>query len=544
MNPSDPLDERRRKVNAALEFVLATAVIAAVFAYVPATPAEPELFFLPKELLASICAVGAAALLLSMACRFDLIDAAAAGVLIIGVVGALVTAADVASAWRAIGLSAAATTLFWAARGVGPGRVVPTILLVVALVAGVALLQAYRAFPDFSLTNRRPGATLGNRNELARLLVLAVPLAWRQAMLAVRRQSASLAIGAIFLFGIVIALSRSRTAWIGVAVLVGAAAVLVLRRATSSRVRTITVACIGAIGLGGAVAIMVPSSLNWVSRSPFRDTARSAVSLDSGSGRGRVIQFRTTLVMASRYPILGVGPGNWVVHYPRFAPPGDPSYHPATPFPVDRLPQSDVSGLVAERGLVAGILAAFLVILLMREINRPKLTASDLADGKRVDDLADRRALSATLVALLLMAMADPVFQLPASAVLGAVIIGFLAPRDTPRTHGEVRDSRSRAVLLSTRGVISIAAAVMMTGLFFTVRRLNSTLTLQSATLLSTFELAVSEDPSNYEARIAAARWLGRAGYCDRAEFHLGQAAHLRPAVQPERFIASRCRKH
>lgn len=542
MKASEPEDLCRRRVNAALEFVLSTAVIAVIVAYVPSTPAEPELFFLPKELLASICAVGAATLLLSARCRFDRIDAAAAGVLVIGVVAAVVAATDVASAWRAIGLSAAATTLFWAARGVGPGRVVSTILLVMSAVACMALLQAYGVFPDFSLANRRPGATLGNRNELARLLVLAMPLAWRQAMIAVRRPLAFPALGAIFLFGMAITLSRSRTAWLAASVLVGAAAILILRRATPRHARIITAACVGAIGLGGAIAVMVPSSLNWVSRSPFRDTARSALSLDSGSGRGRVIQFRTTLVMASRYPVLGVGPGNWVVQYPRFAPPGDPSYHPATPFPVDRIPQSDVSGLVAERGVVAGFLAAFLLILLMREIIRPTVIPSDLADGMRVEDLAHRGALLSTLVIVLLMAMADPIFQLPSGAVLGAVILGTLALRNTAQRRGEVRGSQSRAVLLSTRGAISIAAAVMMGGLFFTARRLDSTMTLRSATLLATFERAVSEDPSNYEARIAAARWLGRAGYCDRARFHLGHAARLRPAAQPDRFIASRCR--
>ena len=44
-----------------------------------------------------------------------------------------------------------------------------------------------------------------------------------------------------------------------------------------------------------------------------------------GSGRGRLVQYSNSARMSLHHPLLGVGPGNWAVVYPKFASPGDPS---------------------------------------------------------------------------------------------------------------------------------------------------------------------------------------------------------------------------
>ena len=54
--------------------------------------------------------------------------------------------------------------------------------------------------------------------------------------------------------------------------------------------------------------------------------------------------------------MLGVGPGNWPVHYPRYMSPGDPSFDADDMIPTNPWPSSDWMALLAERGLPAFVL--------------------------------------------------------------------------------------------------------------------------------------------------------------------------------------------
>ena len=72
-----------------------------------------------------------------------------------------------------------------------------------------------------------------------------------------------------------------------------------------------------------------------------------------GSGRGRLIQWGNTLAMAAHHPLLGVGPGNWPVFYPKYRSTGDPSFDRDDIIPTNPWPSSDWMAMASERGFAA-----------------------------------------------------------------------------------------------------------------------------------------------------------------------------------------------
>ena len=107
--------------------------------------------------------------------------------------------------------------------------------------------------------------------------------------------------------------------------------------------------------LGGALAIALPNQLNWNSDSPYLDSAKKMVDYSSGSGRGRVAQYRNTLKMSAANPVLGVAPGNWPVKYVRYAPGGDKSLAD-NGMTANPWPSSDWMAFISERGFVGALL--------------------------------------------------------------------------------------------------------------------------------------------------------------------------------------------
>src|SRR5947207_513643 len=73
------------------------------------------------------------------------------------------------------------------------------------------------------------------------------------------------------------------------------------------------------------VALILPNALHWRSRNPYLQTASNVADYERGSGRGRLVQYQRSLRMAAQHALLGVGPGNWAVDYPRHAARNDPS---------------------------------------------------------------------------------------------------------------------------------------------------------------------------------------------------------------------------
>jgi len=52
-------------------------------------------------------------------------------------------------------------------------------------------------------------------------------------------------------------------------------------------------------------------ALQWSTTSPYRDTAARLVDASSGSGAGRLVQYRATLELVAAHPLLGVASARW-----------------------------------------------------------------------------------------------------------------------------------------------------------------------------------------------------------------------------------------
>src|SRR5439155_27282521 len=109
-----------------------------------------------------------------------------------------------------------------------------------------------------------------------------------------------------------------------------------------------------AAGCGVAAALLIPNALRWRSRNPYLQSFERVADYQQGSGRGRLLQYERSLLMAARHPIFGVGPGNWAVAYPAHAPHGEPSMNDSEPgMTFNPWPSSDWVANAAESGIPA-----------------------------------------------------------------------------------------------------------------------------------------------------------------------------------------------
>ena len=124
-------------------------------------------------------------------------------------------------AFRALGVSLAGATLFWCARtlaraGREPAAADRVWPLAIVLGALTGLAQAYGLI-DTSLASlsRAPGGTFGNRNFMAHLVAIGLPLLLYLALEARSRARFALGAAGVALAAAALVLSRSRAAWLG-----------------------------------------------------------------------------------------------------------------------------------------------------------------------------------------------------------------------------------------------------------------------------------------------------------------------------------------
>jgi O-antigen ligase len=508
----------------AARVVLQIAAVAVVITALPLPRFELDRYTIPKELVVEIAALAAGALCLSSARRLSIlmVDIPLLGYLLLSCLSALF-AANGWLAFRALGLSLAGATLFWCARTLGRAGLSRPLLAVlgaaIVLGAGTGLAQAYGLI-DNGLTSlsRAPGGTFGNRNFMAHLVALGLPLLFYLALEARNRIRFSIAAVGILLSAIALVLSRSRAAWLGAAV--GTIFLAVegfwigrLWSDTQLRRRVLQLSNLALIGL--TLALWLPNRLNWRSDSPYLDSLTGVTNYKEGSGRGRLIQYRNTLKMAARHPLFGVGPGNWPVFYPKFMSAGDPSFDADDIIPTNPWPSSDWMAVASERGFPALILIALVgIATALGAFTRVRNS------GRREPELADL-TIVATLLALAVVGTFDAVLLLPVPTFFGWIIIGALTSTARP----------IREVILTSvsRRWALVTAAVA--GLLFVGQSAAETtaMGLYDSGKLRTMELGSRVDPGSYRIHmLLAATWL-RSGRCDRARPHAEAARRLFP---------------
>jgi O-antigen ligase len=463
------------------------------------------------------------------------VDTIIAGYLLLSAVSTLF-ATNGWLASRALGVSLAGAALFWSARTLA--RAGHTRSLLVALAASVVLgaitglIQAYGLLTtDLASLTRAPGGTFGNRNFMAHLVALGLPLLLMLTVQASRRRTFLLGSAGIALAVVALVLSRSRAAWVGAAAGLAFLAVEGLwagRLWDDRQVRRRVSLLAGSALAGLLLALTLPNQLNWRSDSPYLDSLTGVANFREGSGRGRLIQYGNTARMAADHPILGVGPGNWPVHYPRYKSPGDPAFDADDVIPTNPWPSSDWMAILAERGL-----PAFVLLILAGTTIALGAWARVRGSARRPPSLADL-TIVATLLALVVVGAFDAVLLLPTPAFYVWTVIGALASTARPIRELSPSPTARRRVAL----------AVALIGGMLTVRALSQVVAMGIAAggQRNRMELAARLDPASYRIHIALAEDWRRAGRCDRARAHAEQARDLFPNYPVPAVVLRACR--
>ena len=451
----------------------------------------------PKALALHVVALLALLVLLPRARRIEL-----------GLVDALLVAYVLWSAassllarnwWLALGsfgLSFSALIVYFAARAVGRSRgptLVAWLALAAALGSSLGVGQAYGADWSFLGTTRPPGGTFGNRNFLAHLTSIAVPLLLLVRLRARGSRLAFLAAFALAVAAAAIVLTRSRAAWLGLAAALLAMIVgtLVGWRAIRSgerparRVRGIIVA----LALGAAAAVFLPNGLDWRSSNPYAETLTRITDYRGGSGKGRLVQYRNSVKMLWFDPVFGVGPGNWFVHYPRVTTPGDRAFDPGDPIPTNPWPSSDWATFLVERGPIG-------VLLLLGAFAAAAAASLKAAWRGDRDRALGSVALLGTLAAAFVCGLFDAVLLLPAPTFFVFAVLGALLP--SPAHLVVDRPLRGWTRTLTTMGALLVACAVTA----LTAGQLRALILTQQSTSRRTVNDALTYDPGDYRLNL------------------------------------------
>jgi hypothetical protein len=283
---------------------------------------------------------------------------------------------------------------------------------------------------------------------------------------------------------------------------------------------------LAALGIG--VAVYAPNSLRWNSANPYLDSVKGVANYQDRSGHGRLIQYRQSLKMAVAYPLLGVGPGNWAVKYPKHAARRDPSLDGSEPGTTSNpWPSSDWVAFVSERGFAAAALLALAFVVITFQTLRRLIAPAG------IDEALESAALLATLAAVVIAGAFDAVLLLALPTLLVWATIGAIWRPDASRDTSLA--PRSRNFILGALAVLCIGGAVrsaaQLVGMsLYSPRRTSSTV------------WAARIDPGNYRTQLMLGRsgsGLNRASRCR----HARAARNLFPSASAARSAASGCPK-
>jgi hypothetical protein len=281
---------------------------------------------------------------------------------------------------------------------------------------------------------------------------------------------------------------------------------------------------------GGAVAVVVlPNTLHWTSDNPYADTAHGLVNAKEGSGRGRLLQWKNTAKMAAAHPVFGVGPGNWSVHYPRYARASDPSMNEGEPgMTSNPWPSSDWVAFVSERGLVATVLLGLAFVgLAVAALHRMR-AARDADEGLAA------LALAAMVAGALVVGLFDAVLLLGLPSLLVWAALGVLSATEPARWDVPLRvpvRALGMLVLVIVFGAFSLksGAQLVAMGIYDGARKTSE---LQQAAAL---------DPGSYRIQLRLAR---SAGTCATRKAAADAAHSLFPEADAPKGLRGSCGGH
>ncbi|HEX8454107.1 MAG TPA: O-antigen ligase family protein [Longimicrobium sp.] len=456
------------------------------------------------------------------------------GSLLLTVLAALNSPAP-ATGLTASGIAVSFAVVFWSCRGaVRAGRgglLLALAAAAVVLAAVVSLLDAYGA-PGVAAIESRPGGTFGNRNRLAHILALGLPLLLVQALSAETRRRFTAYSVALVPVMAALALSRCRGAWLSTLVVVPLTLWL-WRRGEAGPARAAAprrLAILMALAAGSAAAaILLPNDLDWRGAHPYRHSLETLLDGRTGTGAGRLLQYRNTSRMIFDHPLLGVGPGQWTIRYPEYSPSGDPNFEHANLLPVTRLPQSDWFGLAAERGIPAAL--CWLLLLLAAVAPCAGLVKQEHA----VPPERLRAVLLGGSVALgaIVMGTVDALVMTPGAAFWMALALGVCA--STSGWSRAVHVPRAgRAACLVPLLLLTATIGTLSVGELAAVRE-------YAGGGAEALERGLRINPRDYRARILLANELVATKRCDEAAAHIDAAEAWIPSASAIAKMRKKC---
>ncbi len=517
--------------------VLQVGAIAIVLAAATYRLFELDRYFVPKELALHLTALAAILACVQGARRLELtrVDTLLGLYLALGLVSAVLADNHWAAA-RALGITFSGLAVFLAARATATSgwrwQLLAALSAAIVLGAVTSLLQTYGVTSDFFSLNRSPGGTFGNRNFVAHLAGIGAPVLLLLLVLAPRAAGILASSVGVAILAAALVLSRSRAAMLAI---VAGVVILTLgvwvahRRWRDARiVRRVPLATAFA-ALGATAAILIPNALNWKSDSPYLDTVTGVVNYREGSGHGRLVQYGTSLKLAAEHPLLGVGPGNWAVVYPKVAAKGDPSIDHDDGMTSNPWPSSDWIAMLAERGIPATL--AFALAL----VGLAVLAFGAMRNALDLDEFLPPLVLVATLAATFVVGCFDASLLLAPPTLFVWALLGALA------TPAAIRMS----IPLSTataRGLAIVGGSIVI-ALLLSLRsatQLASMAMFSSATTVGAYDRASIVDPGSYRIQMRIAEIGAERGRCDLVKRHAMRAHNLFPfAPEPPRLLSA-----
>ncbi len=387
----------------------------------------------------------------------------------------------------------------------------------IVLASVTSLLQAYGVTSEYFSLNRSPGGTFGNRNFVAHLAAIGAPTLLLLLVLAVRARAILASSIGVAVLAAALVLSRSRAAMLAIvagAIVLALGVWLARRRWVDARITRRYPLAAAFAAFGAAAAILVPNTLNWKSDSPYLDTVTGVVNYREGSGHGRLVQYGTSLKLAVQHPLVGVGPGNWPVAYPRVAAKGDPSLdHDDVGLTSNPWPSSDWVAMVAERGVPATL--AFALAL----VGLAVLALGAMRNSLDLDEYLPPLTLLATLAATLVVGSFDASLLLAAPTLFVFALLGALAPPAAARVSIPLSTATARG--------LALVGGALVVSLLLSLRSVTQLVSMglfSSATTVAAYDRAALADPGSYRIQMRIAELGAERGRCDLVKPH----AHAR----------------
>jgi putative inorganic carbon (hco3(-)) transporter len=519
-----PLRGRTRELLRAA--FLTAGIVAVEFVFFPYLLPRPEDFALPKEMTAAIVAFPL--------CCIWYVDIGKKGVDTVETIAIVALAMSALGLFwvpnqelglRALCLRILAVVVFAnARRACLTGGVIRFAVIVSTLMLALCVLaEAVGLIDPISQSGRGPGGTLGNRNPAAHLFALLIAFHAGELLTAtLTPRRAVISAACVFLFTLTVVISRSRTAWLAVAGATLVFCCLAFRHRISLRHgMLLPISIFSGVGCYAGVSRYTV----WESNSPALETLGRLTETKSGSGKGRLIQYQTTMLLVRGAPLLGVGIGNWPVAYAAIAQPDDPTHLAAAMIPVASRPSSDWLAIASECGLPTLTLLTIWCVLLVA----PK----PLTTGGSESKLAHLEYWKLPfLVSIGIIGSLDAFVITAAGATVTAAVVGLSSPFPAPLARAHVRTAQS---------MITFIALLLCGGIFVNVQRVAAYMATRDDLSVEAAIIGVAYAPMNLEARVTLIGRLGFWSRCREAAEQSKIASRLFPSVKKSALTPPNC---